>query len=854
MSIAEKIFAGCLLLFSTTVLAQGRLSPHFMDKGLKFETGKTVLTISVKDSVAFQKKYEGKITIHHKQGSANCFVVSPLRDALEMLKNDPNILFIDRHRKAVAESILDYANPFFNRITKAHHFFPDLNGATQNISVKEQGFDPSNIDLIGRSFITSVTPSSTSQHATTMTVLIAGAGNSSYQTKGVAPQAHFTASDFNNLLPDAASIFNANNIHVQNHSYGVDIENYYGNEAYAYDLQVYQNPTLVHVFSAGNLGKSKPSSGAYQNMSFANLSGNFKQAKNVLVVNAVDTTLTINALNSRGPAFDGRLKPELTAYGQGGTSEAAALISGTTALIQEKHKIINGELPDASMVKAVLIASADDRGPQGIDYLYGYGSVNTYKAIRLVELNQVLTTSLASNTQVSLPINIPAFISEIKIAIAWTDPPAAPNANQVLVNDIDSWLDDGATKILPWVLSAHPHTDSLLAAPKRKADHLNNVEFITLNSPAPGLYQLILKSGNLTNAAQKVSVAYWLNESKTFGWDFPAATDIVESGKRNLLLWEALPNQTGDLYLQLNRGNYTLVKSGIDLNGFYYWNCPDTLATAKLKMKIGTDEFVSDEFLLSPLLKMKTAFLCADSIGLEWSAIKKATGYELYTLGTQYLKKISATTDTLVVLPKSSDTYFSVAPVMNGLSGLKSETINYAQQGSFCYLNLFAAERFDATQVRVQLAMSSWYQVDHTIIFKTANGVKTVFKNLLPGNVRSLDFFDTELVPGTVAYQAEITFKNGSKILSDVNELIIEGKGKAILYPNPVTSDSYLNIQSQGGKQKFRVLDLLGKIVFETELELIAEQIDTVNLPAGLYIYQLLTQEKVTDVGRFVKW
>ena len=88
--------------------------------------------------------------------------------------------------------------------------------------------------------------------------------------------------------------------------------------------QVDQSPTLLHVFLAGNQGTAKPSAGMYRDLGFANLTGNFKQAKNVLIVSAVDSTMTVNSLNSRGPAYDGRVKPELVAHGQGGTSEAAA--------------------------------------------------------------------------------------------------------------------------------------------------------------------------------------------------------------------------------------------------------------------------------------------------------------------------------------------------------------------------------------------------------------------------------------------------------------------------------------------------------------------------------------------------
>lgn len=844
-----------ITLFPLTGFSQVKLSPQ-LKNNFKFEIHNTVLSVSVKDLTTFKKKYVDKIVIHNLQDQSNLVIVSGLHSQLlDELKDDANVLFIDHHEKVREEAILDHVNSNFNRITKAHLFFPGLEGSNQKISIKEQGFDTADIDLKNRSFTTSVAPSTTSQHATTMATLIAGAGNSSWRATGIVPQAHITSSDFSNLSPDNATIFNSNNIHLQNHSYGVGIENYYGNEAVAYDLQVYQNPSFLHVFSSGNSGQSKPSSGTYLNLPFANLTGNFKHAKNVLVVNAVDTTLTINALNSRGPAFDGRLKPELTAFGQGGTSEAAALASGISARVQEKYLAMNNQLPDASMVKAVLIASVDDIGPKGIDYLYGYGSINAYKALKLVELNQATEVTLASNDQISLPINIPPSISEIKIAVAWNDPPAIVNANKALVNDIDCSLYDGSTITLPWTLSSYPNSDSLLAAPKRKADHLNNIEYITLTNPPQGSYQLVLKSGTLTNSSQTVSVAYWLNDQKQFRWDFPDTTQMVEGGKKSLLVWEAYPNQSGDLYLQVNAGSWQLVKSGIDINTYFYWSSPDLLAKAKLKMVIGANEFLSGEFLISPVLKMSSAFNCADSIGLAWNSSKSAASYNLYTMGRQYLKQISSLTDTLKVLLNSNNKFFSVSPVLNGVVGLKSETIDYTQQGAFCYLNLFAAERFSASQVKIQLSLSSWYNVDHVALFKTVNaGTQTSFKIISPSNSFQFSYFDFDLVPGAMTYQAQIFFKNGLTILSDPIEIPIEEKGKVILYPNPVSaSGSDLNIISEG-IGIFRVLDVFGRTIIEKNIQLFDDVLDVVNLPTGLYIYQLVSGDKVTDTGRFVKY
>jgi len=855
MSFRRIVILAVCLLSTHTAFNQSRVSPQLIDKKFRFEANKTLLTISVADTQAFQKKYVNKINLFRRQPIANCFILSLRQQgALEDLKKDPNVIFIDHHQQPKEESVLEYANWNFNRITKLKHFFPDLKGANQTLSVKEQGFDPIDIDLVNRSFTTSVTPAAISQHATAMTTFIAGGGNSSLRSQGVAWQARFTSSDFASILPDPISIFNANNIHVQNHSYGIGIENYYGNEAFAYDQQVIDKPSLLHVFSAGNSGKLKPPSGTYVNMEFATLTGNFKQAKNVLVVNAVDTTLNVSALNSRGPAYDGRLKPELTAYGQDGTSDAAAIVSGISLLLQEKHQRIHQSPADASLIKAVLIASADEIGAPGIDYVHGYGSVNAYKALRLMDLNQTSSITLASNEEVILPITIPVAIAEFKIAITWTDPPAIPNATKVLMNNIDSWLDNGSGIILPWVLNSFPHVDSLQALPKRKKDDLNTTEYITLANPIPGTYQLHLKSGILTSASQKVSVAYWLQEEKIFSWDFPLANDLVDGGEKNLLMWEAAPDKKGDLYLQEDNQDWQLIQSNIDLKNYFYWTSPAIFSKAKLKIKIGTDEFITDEFIISPAPKMKAAFICADSIGLSWNAIQNATSYEVYTMDSQYLKQIATTTDTVLVLSKPSVPFFSVTPLSDAIAGSRSKTIDYTQQGALCYLNLFTAERTQGDLVSVKLNISSWYQVDQLTIFKTSDGNKSIFKTITDKKSLSFTFNDTNLPPGLLTYQAEIVLQNGSKIQSDLIDIFIEEKGRAIIYPNPVTSSSDLTILSAGGGLKFRILDLLGRTIIEKELELVEDAIDVVRLPAGVYLYHVVSSGRVTDTGKFIKY
>ncbi len=843
-----------LLFWSICCFSQGKFSPSVASSKTFIEVGKTVLSINVSSVSEFEKRYQGKIKILRRNDIYKSFEVQLLQETvIQELANDVNIIFIDKHEKVKTEADFEFSNYSFNRITKVQQLLPASTGLGSKISVKELSFDPANVDLVNRSFATSLSPSSTSQHATNMAILLAGAGNSSYRTKGVAPQATITASDFNNLFPDPIAIFSANNIQVQNHSYGIGIENYYGSEAVAYDQQVYQNPSLLHIFSAGNSGSLKPTSGTYQNMSFANLTGNFKQAKNVLIVNAVDSTLKINSLNSRGPAYDGRIKPELTAFGQGGTSDAAALVSGISTLIYEKFTQKQLPAPDASMVKAILVASSEDVGTPGPDYLYGYGSVDAYDALQLVEANQFTSVTVQANSLITYPITFPPSASELRVAVAWTDVQASINMPSALVNDVDSWIDDG-TIVRPWVLSSFPKTDSLLAIAKRREDHLNNLEYITIASPTPGTVQLRLRAGNLNSGFQKVSVAYWFAAKQIFSWDYPQLNEQVEGGNKNLLLWKATKGKTGDLYLQLNQGNWQLVESALNLDNYVYWNTPDTLSTGKLRMVIEGETFTSGEFVISPLVNLKTAFICNDQVGLSWKKVNGATGYEVYTMGSQYQKKIVSLADTVYTFTTANDRYFAVTPILNSQPALKSELIDYTSQGAFCYINFFNAERIGATRIKLRLLLSSILKIESITLYRTVNGRRDQWKQLTSLNALTYEFLDADFPSGNLEYQVEISLQDKTKILSDVVQVIVEEKGKLLLYPNPVSVNEDLNILSQGEGSRFHVFDLLGKLVFEIELQKTTEAVDVISLPAGLYLYKLLSPSgQVKDAGRFIK-
>ena len=381
------------------------------------------------------------------------------------------ITFIDTVRNPKEETIIDGFDVALNKLNLTHDRFKTINGRGTVVSVKENKPDSNDIDLKGRFVTTTTSSPNITSHATIMSTIIAGGGNSFMTGKGAAWGADITSSNFANLLPDTDADYTRYSIVVQNHSYGTAIENYYGADAAAYDASTIANPSLLHVFSAGNSGDNASTAGYYSGLAgFANLTGSFKMAKNIITVGAIESGYTIPLPSSRGPAYDGRVSPHLVAFAQDGTSGAAALVSGTALLLQQAYKEINGQMASSALIKSVLVNSAEDVGPKGIDFQSGYGNLNAYNAMQTIVNKKYFSGTVSDGEQRTHLLNLPANIHELKITICWNDRPANANSHRALVNDIDVGLTHTASRHSwqPWVLNSYPRTDSLSASATRK--------------------------------------------------------------------------------------------------------------------------------------------------------------------------------------------------------------------------------------------------------------------------------------------------------------------------------------------------------------------------------------------------
>jgi hypothetical protein len=393
--------APCILFSQPTGPLLKKFSP-ILQKQWKIRSlnETSVFTIAVNNFSLFKNNIEKnshlKIVFEYK--GANVFLVSATWDELmKSVLSRKEVLFVDEQRKAKEELAVSNLDMGADKVNLVFSKFPNYNGNGIVVSVKENRPDTSDIDFHGRYLSTDISSTEFSTHATDMATIIGGGGNTYYEGKGAAPASTISSSSFAILLPDADDTYQRYNISVQNHSYGTGIENFYGADAVAYDASVITLPYLMHIFSAGNSGEEVGTTGPYANVpGFANITGSFKMAKNIICVGHTDSLGNVLSPSSRGPAYDGRIKPELVAFAEDGSSGAAAIVSGISLVLQQAYKELNGNFPSASLVKAILLNSADDVGPTGIDFISGFGMADGYKALLELTNAQYFSGSISN--------------------------------------------------------------------------------------------------------------------------------------------------------------------------------------------------------------------------------------------------------------------------------------------------------------------------------------------------------------------------------------------------------------------------------------------------------------------------
>jgi len=250
-------------------------------------------------------------------------------------------------------------------------------------------------------------------------------------------------------------------------------------------------------------------------------------AKNVISVGGIngnDDSMT--TFSSFGPCDDGRLKPDLVAPGceQGGgqgvtssfpgggyatlcgTSMATPTVGGIAALVLERtRRDFPGRrlLPEA--MKALLTVSARDLGPAGPDFQFGHGCVDAQAAARLVARQGFGEGAVSDQETATLDLWLPTGSGALRVALAWSDPPATPGASRALVNDLDLELvSPSGAVVLPHV----PDPAMPQRPAERRRDAWNNLEQALVEAPEGGSWRVRVRGTAVPVGPQTWALAW----------------------------------------------------------------------------------------------------------------------------------------------------------------------------------------------------------------------------------------------------------------------------------------------------------------------------------------------------------
>ena len=572
------------------------------------------------------------------------------------------------------------------------------------------------LDFHGR--IIDHTRLNTGNHGEMTVGMAAGGGNIDQAAEGAAPGADVHVFDIGNYehITDAVNNFTQYGIVITSTSYGEGCGDSYNLGTQSIDQQVHDNPQLLHCFSAGNHATdpcSNPyswlgpnSMGAY----YATITGGRKAGKNVLAIGNNRWNDIILSSSSRGPTPDGRTKPDLCALGQSdyttgeqntyrqssGTSAAAPNVAGALAGLYQYYKEShNNQYPSSALIKALALNTADDQGPAGPDFNYGWGRLNAGNALESLMQHQYFESQISHGQQHSFQFAVPSGTLRVKVMLYWHDAAGSVLSSRALVNDLDLSLRTPSSDIhLPWRPNPAFHLDSLALPAQPGRDRINNAEQVVIDAPTPGYYNVLVDGYQVPVGAQSYVIVYQL-EMAPIEVISPRAGSCLVPQEMTLLSWDAVGNQGSfSIDYSLNNGQswQSLATNIAGDQRNYLWTVPDLVnAEFKIKVKRANAEAVSEGMAViasTPIFDVQ--YLNSTQAAISWGSIAGATGYKIYVLGEKQMEVVASTSDLSHLLPAivGQEYWISVAPVFGDKIGRRANARIYQHYGCERYVTL----------------------------------------------------------------------------------------------------------------------------------------------------------------------
>jgi hypothetical protein len=200
-----------------------------------------------------------------KRGNQNGFLkVSVHKDDLETVAALPFIRALELvQQPGKPEDTKGRALHRSNLLDSEHATGKKYNGEGVSVLVRDDGQLGPHIDFQGRLFNIAETPQAAGTHGDGVGGIIGGAGNLDPSQKGMAAGARVFATDYEAEYQDTTLwLFQNENVTITNSSYSNGCNIGYSLSSQTVDQQIYDNPTLMHVFSAGNANGSDCDYGA----------------------------------------------------------------------------------------------------------------------------------------------------------------------------------------------------------------------------------------------------------------------------------------------------------------------------------------------------------------------------------------------------------------------------------------------------------------------------------------------------------------------------------------------------------------------------------------------------------------
>lgn len=588
-----------------------------------------------------------------------------------------------------------------NMLDSDHPLGRKYDGTGVSIAIADDAIIGPHIDIKGR--VTSFATNQNGSHGDMVSGIAMGAGNLNPDNRGMAPGAYLYYYDIGGYphIANAVSNYSTRGVVITSTSYSEGCNGGYTSTTRFVDQQTRQNPELLHVFSAGNSSRSNCGYGAYSptspRVNWGTITGGRKQGKAVIATANLRYNSIIETSSSRGPATDGRIKPDISANGTGqisinanntyqtggGTSAASPGIAGLAAQMYQGYRALNnGNDPESGLIKAALLNTAKDLGNVGPDFTFGWGRVNAHRAMTLLEQNRYLSSTISQNGNNSHTVTVGANVEELKFMIYWTDYEASTIAAQALVNNIDlKVVTPTGDTLLPWVLNPTPNLNAVfITSPATKGiDSLNNMEQVQIDTVSAGTYTLLVNGKTIPQGPQKYFIV-WESRDDAIEVTYPSGGEGLVPGTTETIRWDAFGN-TGTTILEYSLNNGTTWIGITTTNGAarsFDWNVPGAATgDALVRVRKGTRTGVSAHnfSIIRQPLNVRTNFICPDSVELTWNPAAGATGYKIYQLGATRMDSIGVSTSTtfkVYNLNLSDDNWFAVSALGNGFEGKRS--------------------------------------------------------------------------------------------------------------------------------------------------------------------------------------